>query len=157
MFRLWLTMPTPLKQGTDISQRIDLGVPEYQLLIGIKTQRDFGKMYNINESTLHDWKVLPPAKGFEDITWQNQWAEPLIKDVALSLYAATMKSGDPTRVKLFFQLFGGFVETTHVEHPQAQAHFEQVAKILEKLEGDDDGQDGEISSTTVSSEIEDSI
>lgn len=68
-----------------------------------KTQRELARKFGLGEDTLSDWKK---REGFWEETEQlrKSWGKERTPNVMLALYNRAVKSGDPSAVRLWYEI-----------------------------------------------------
>lgn len=83
-------------------------------LCGIKTQKEFGAIYDVHPDTLSDWnKTYNAQNGLEEA---KKWAQSLTKNVLFSLYNNALRKGGYYEVKLWLQVVENWQEKQQVDH-----------------------------------------
>lgn len=89
---------------------------EEQVKLGIETQGQFAAFYNVQESTLSNWKdrkdYKPRVRALRD-----KWAFGKTGKVIDGIYRAAVR-GNPHSQRLWMQVFEGFSEKQEVTHVQ---------------------------------------
>jgi len=123
-FILWSTVPSLLryppknKDGTKPTPREfaeSMGIEDEEILklIDIKTQGQFAEKYGIGDSTVYRWKKKAAERDvLMDI---RKWAQPLTRNVILSLYNKAIRGGLPDHYKLFLQAIPGWSEKIRID------------------------------------------
>ena len=123
-FVLWSTVPSLLryppknKDGSRPTPREfaeSMGIEDEDMLamVDIKTQTMFAEKYGVDPKTLWAWKKKMASRNvLEDI---RQWAQPLTRNVILSLYNKAIRGGLPDHYKLFLQAIPGWSEKIRID------------------------------------------
>jgi hypothetical protein len=100
---LWKSLPSFLKGQPRVNLE-KFGINEEIVfnMLSIKTQSEFGKVYNIDVGTLTDWNKRIQKEGLgKDI---NAWARKLTPNVVFSLYKNITKNGRAQEVRAWYEL-----------------------------------------------------
>jgi transposase-like protein len=129
-FVMWCSVPSLLryppanKGGSRPTPREfaeNMGIEDEAVLelIEIKTQTEFAAKYGVDQKTLYNWKQKMQERDvMADL---RQWAKPLTRNVALSLYNKAIRGGLPDHYKLFFQIVNGWSEKIRIDKREIKA------------------------------------
>ncbi len=102
----WKNIPTVLL-GKPSEYYREIGIKEEveRELLNIETQREFAKLYKVNEGTLSTWNgKIQEAGLIED--WK-EWGKSKTANINAAFYHQTLKHADAHRVRLWHELFEG--------------------------------------------------
>lgn len=121
---LWCNLPSYLKrppkdkkgnQPTALDFCMSMGIedPAILELAQIPTNVEFSAKYGVHINTLTRWRrEIGERDLISDI---RQWAEPLTKNVAMSLYNATLRGGLPQHYELWFNFVNNWNKKISVD------------------------------------------
>lgn len=116
LYRLWKSLPViHLKKMSPEQLFKEIGVddPRITELLALHYQRDFAEKYDLEESTLSEWNKR--VQEYDPLQEVKTWAQPLVKNMILALYANAIKKGDPFLIKLFLQTINEWSEKVVVD------------------------------------------
>ena len=97
-------------------------------LLQIRTQKDFTSRFKVGHTTLAKWNDKIEKEGLDrEIIGQS--AHELTKNVVFALYRKAMSEGNAPEVKLWFQLFEGYVD-----RPERLIDAPELRRIADHLE-----------------------
>ena len=135
-FVFWYSIPTSLKSMT-LTQLKDIGFDTsnkvLKELIKIKSQTEFAKHFDVSIDTLTRWKRRKTfKKQYNKLCDQN--ILKFKKDIDYSFTEKTIRTGDAPRVKLWKQLYEGWIEKKVVEQTGSlNVLLNEIAKKKEPL------------------------
>ena len=130
VYRMWRALPiTMLRKLTRDQIYARVGIDdEYVLdLCEIKTQTEFGEIYDVHIDTLTDWNVR--IRKENPLDEARAWAQMLVKNLIFTLYSKAVRSGDPFQIELFFKAVNKWEEKAKVTvdyHGVTQFNIQQI-------------------------------
>ena len=118
LYALWLSFPIFLrKTAPAFIKEMGFNIPEeYQEIFEIKTKTQFESVYNITRKQLNTWEqcewFTKKVAEFEKLTDVRH----LKKDIDASFSRKVIKEADAPRVKLWHQLYAGYIENQEHKH-----------------------------------------
>lgn len=121
---MWKSLPSVLrypphdKKGNpqtpkEFAEKIGIDDDTALEMINLRTKEDFAARYGVHVSTLTRWnRRIAKRDVLGDI---RAWAQPLNRNVALSLYEKAMKGGLPEHYALWFKLVSGWSEKIRID------------------------------------------
>lgn len=96
----------------------------------LKTDQDFAEKYNVNDSTLSEWRK---RLGFYDAVQKENrqmWGRKLTPNVLAGLYRRAVKHGNAQEVKLWLQYIEDWAEKNKHEFDFANMNKEQLVDYI---------------------------
>lgn len=118
LYKAWRMLPKAWKGATPEQLESVYGIDdeEMQVLLGMKTQGEFAKHFNINMSTLSAWNARLEEDGLDHLDEIRKWANKLTKNVVSAHYQKLVKRFDPVSGDIWYKIVAGFNEKKLVEH-----------------------------------------
>lgn len=135
LFAFWLSLPGIAKDQKYIEQALIPKLDPHQQslikdLVECDTIAQVANVLNVEYHTLARWKKNKAIKKMVEFFDKNNDAVRFKRDVDYSFSRATIKHADAARVKLWYQLYQGFVEKSSQTHELDE---QNIAAIQEKL------------------------
>lgn len=118
LYKAWRMLPKVWKGSTPEQLESSLGIddPEMQELLGMRTQGEFAKRFNINMGTLSDWNARMEEEGLDHLDEIRKWSNKLTKNVVSAHYKKLVTRFDPVSCDIWYKTIAGFNEKKLVEH-----------------------------------------
>jgi hypothetical protein len=117
IYALWRSMPLvfhELPTAKLASMGYDVDDELFQKLVSCKTKTQFKEMFHLSWETLADWDTNKEVqKMIDDFNKQSNVLK-FKKDIDFHFTQATIREADAARVKLWKQLYEGWVEKQNV-------------------------------------------
>lgn len=138
-YLLWRSIPSIIrtiykKQGKEKIQELGFDTDDeiFMLLINLDTRTKFIKEFSINKNTITNWENRSDFNNELNRVIEKVNVLQFKKDVDYHFARATIKNADAARVKLFKQLYEGWVEKSEQKNTDTLAV--DVAGILKAKE-----------------------
>lgn len=131
LYWLWYSL-SPILKLRSPGELDTLGIvdPEVRELLGVRTQGEFEKKFNVSNKTVAKWNLefdKRPAKE------RFFWVRKLTSNAIAALYRKLLAEGDAGRFKIWMQVFEDWQEKTQVSNPAETEAMREHTKVLREL------------------------
>jgi len=135
LYALWRSIPfvfhelPPAKlqaMGVDIDDEL------FQKLLSCKTKTQFQQMFNVSKDSTTSWDYNKEVQKMIDEFNKKSNVLKYKKDIDFHFTQATIREADAARVKLWKQLYEGWVEKQKVQTDALDKMTEEIKKLAEE-------------------------